>query len=172
MASLGTHSLAVLAGVAPATLAAARALADLASAHGADITITSGLRTRTHQAQLYADSLANAHAGLPFLPAALPGRSLHERGAAFDIAVLRPATGLTAEETYKLLADLAPTLGLRPGYYFRTVSDPVHFELADAAPADAPAPVTATATARNAQNERVTVMVVVAIVLVMILSTR
>ncbi len=50
--------------------------------------VTSGVRTRERQEQLYADKLAGRHAG----PVAKPGTSDHERGQAIDIAF---APGLT-----------------------------------------------------------------------------
>lgn len=50
--------------------------------------VTSGLRSRERQEQLYADKLAGRHAG----PVAKPGTSDHERGQAIDIGF---APGLT-----------------------------------------------------------------------------
>lgn len=73
--------------------------------------ITSATRTRQEQAILYERYLR----GLSSLPAAPPGRSLHERGLAFDIVTTNP--------------QLAGTLGRRFGLRWGA-SDPVHFERA------------------------------------------
>lgn len=71
--------------------------------------ITSATRTRQEQTILYERKLR----GMSVLPAAAPGRSLHERGLAFDIVTTNP----------QLAGMIAAYYGLR----WRP-SDPVHFE--------------------------------------------
>lgn len=161
MAALGAQSLANLAGVKPVTRERAIQLAAIATAHGGDIRIVSGLRDSTKQAQLFANMLANQAAGVDTLPAAPPGESFHETGDAFDIEVLTPLAGMTVEQSYKFLADEAPSIGLKPGLYFHDAQgnpnpDRVHFENADAT--------------RGGGNENLTAFVVVVIAGVVALS--
>lgn len=81
---------------------------------GVRITFTSGLRTKAEQARLYQRFIT----GKSKLPAAPPGRSLHEAGRAVDFVV----------SPVSRLADVVATaqaLGMRWG----GERDPVHFEL-------------------------------------------
>lgn len=84
-----------------------------------------GLRSTARQQALYADSLAQGGGSTLAYPVARPGYSFHEYGAAFDLHIL---DGKDTNENYQALADLARSLGLRAGYYFKN-SDPYHFEL-------------------------------------------
>lgn len=72
--------------------------------------ITSATRSRQEQAILYERYLR----GMSRLPAAPPGRSLHERGLAFDIVTTNPAVA-------------GAMWGRMGGRWF--ASDPVHFEV-------------------------------------------
>jgi len=82
----------------------------------AGVRVTSTLRSREKQAKLYREWLR----GERRLPVAPPGRSMHERGLAFDISA--------PDSTLAVAGELAPYLGLR----WLGSRDPVHFELAGA----------------------------------------
>lgn len=56
------------------------------------------------------------------------GRTFHSRGAAFDIRITTTAPGLTFAQSYKVLGDYAPQIGLRWGGNFSAPADPFHFE--------------------------------------------
>jgi hypothetical protein len=93
---------------------------------GFDIRITSGRRTYEQQAALYA---AGRGAPGPVVTFARPGTSPHERGEAFDIAVL--ADGFRSDDPDLLYAagQYAPYVGLTWGGDFGTIYDDDHFEL-------------------------------------------
>lgn len=133
MAELGATSLGRLEGVKPATLARANALARLATQHGFDIGIAEygGLRDLATQQQLLKWEQDSVAAGGKPYAVATPGKSKHETGDAFDIFIdVLPSTFPDKEAGYKFLADLAPSLGLRAGYYFSR-KDEFHFENVD-----------------------------------------
>lgn len=108
---------ATLKGVHPQVQKRYRTLRAAMAQLGYPIWLTSGRRDRARQAQLYAAWVA----GKSKLPAAPPGRSMHELGLAFDIG--------GSAEGLQIAGQLAPFLGLRWGGNF-TTPDPVHFEVA------------------------------------------
>jgi len=55
-------------------------------AYDARFVVTSGLRTRAEQQALYERMMRAKNAGEPYLTTLPPGKSLHERGLAVDIA--------------------------------------------------------------------------------------
>jgi len=65
--------------------------------------VTSGLRSRQRQAELYADAQAGRHVG----PVAKPGTSAHERGQAIDVAY---GPGISVAAIRKAFADAGVTL--------------------------------------------------------------
>jgi LAS superfamily LD-carboxypeptidase LdcB len=90
-----------------------RLLLKSAAALGATVRVTSTLRSRAAQAQLYANYLA----GKSQYPALPPGTSMHELGRAFDI-VTTP---------YSALFTLGPLWKSAGGGW--DPSDPIHFQL-------------------------------------------
>jgi hypothetical protein len=57
------------------------------------------------------------------------GTSFHEVGAGFDINITRRPVGMSWENGYKALGELAQSIGLRWGGYFSAPKDVFHFEL-------------------------------------------
>lgn len=92
-----------------------RAMANALQARGIVIRVANGLRSTAKQAALYANRASNPY------PVAKPGTSLHERGLAVDVAVVRGGT-------LAQVGAVGESLGLRWGGRF-THADPVHFEL-------------------------------------------
>lgn len=97
----------------------AQYLYDEARRAGYGPTVTSVFRTRGQQARLYRRYLQ----GVSPWPAAPPGSSLHEFGAAFDMVVA--AGGKSAQQ--RAVGELWERLGGRWGGRF---NDEVHFEVA------------------------------------------
>jgi hypothetical protein len=145
MADFGSTSLSRLEGVKLITLYRAVAMAEYVTRHGGDIGIPDygGLRTMEQQAQLLKWEQDSVARGEKPYAVHTPNRfAAHTTGDAFDVRVNVAMDGLTVEETYKAMADFAPTLGLTAGYYFKTVPpDPFHFENKDRSLYDAPADV-------------------------------
>lgn len=98
----------------PAIRPAAAYLFAVAQANGLFPRVTSTYRSYAQQARLYRRYLS----GLSPYPAAPPGRSLHERGLAFDMVVNNAAY-------YPLLGRLWEQMGGRWGGRF---NDEIHFE--------------------------------------------
>ena len=98
------------AGLAPWAIPFAQFLYEVAELNGLKPRITSVRRTSQQQAVLYQRFLR----GQSSLPAAPPGRSLHEKGLAFDMVTANPPA----------LGALWQSMG---GRWFP--SDPVHFEI-------------------------------------------
>lgn len=80
-------SVPTFAGLVPALIPYAQALFVAADRAGLRPRVTSVRRTSTQQAVLYQRFLR----GLSTLPAAPPGKSLHEKGLAFDMVTDHPA---------------------------------------------------------------------------------
>ena len=138
----GTTSMTRLSGVLPETLAAAVELERRFNAAGGDLTIPEygGFRGNGIQAQLYQWMLDSIAKGTGAYAVAPPGDSKHERGEAFDARVIRNPSGWSEGQSYKWLADQAPSIGLRAGYYFgggppSKKADIFHFELSSRPPA-------------------------------------
>lgn len=98
-----------------------------------------GLRTEAEQATLVRWRDEAVARGEPWYPVAAAGSSKHGVGAAFDVKIVRLASGRDTSRTspdkdaeldraYRALADRAKGAGLVPGYYFAR-TDPFHFEL-------------------------------------------
>lgn len=132
------------------------ALRNAAKAKGITFTIApdGGLRTAARNAQLvkYRDdevSAAKAKAKSAALQAGLSPadtaavvekagtkayyrvspNSYHMVGAAFDIAIVHRPPGMSWEDGYHTVAELAKPVGLRSGWYFPAPRDVFHFEL-------------------------------------------
>jgi hypothetical protein len=75
-----------LGGLDPRFAPVAEALVTIMRAWDARFVVTSGLRTRAEQQQLYERMLRAKAAGEPYLTTLPPGRSQHERGLAIDVA--------------------------------------------------------------------------------------
>lgn len=132
----GATSMSRLSGALPQTIQAAVALERAVNEAGGDLTVPDygGFRTFDQQAQLVRWRDEAVARGEPSYAVAPAGSSEHETGRAFDVHVVRPVTGLTADQTYRWMADQAPRFGLRAGYWFgggppSLRSDPFHFEL-------------------------------------------
>lgn len=135
MAALSSLSLSMLDGVKPITRSRAIQLAEEVTRRGGDIGIDriKQLRTPEFQAQLVKwrdDSVATGGAYYPVAPV---GSSNHETGDAFDVDWNRAPAGVSMAVFQKQIADFAPSIGLRAGYYFgggppSRKSDPFHFE--------------------------------------------
>jgi len=96
---------------------AAEWLYDVGHAYDNRLRVTSTVRSYQEQAQLYAEY----QAGRSQLPAAPPGRSMHQLGRAFDLA----RVGVPPYDD-DLLAGLG-ALWLQLGGFW-SPSDPVHFQ--------------------------------------------
>ena len=96
-------------------------LVERAAAEGIDLKVTSLVRSREEQQRLYDAWLARGKTGLPAAP---PGKSKHEQGIAFDVAI----AGGGSPEQWQRLGRLGKSMGLRWGGDFSR-SDPVHFEI-------------------------------------------
>lgn len=83
--------------------------------------VTSARRSYQEQARLFDDYIVKLRRGLPTLPAAPPGRSMHQYGRAFDLA--RPSVPAYQDQ---LLAELGAVWNEIGGTWSET--DPVHFE--------------------------------------------
>lgn len=97
-----------------------------------DVPSFGGFRSLEDQQQLEQWRADSVKTGKGDYAVARPGTSKHERGEAFDVRI----PGATGDDPrYKVLADYAPEIGLRAGYYFKTShgNDPFHFELATSA---------------------------------------
>lgn len=81
------------------------------------VPVDGGVRSHARQAKLDADSQGK-------YPVATAGSSFHEYGAAFDLNIV----GGYDAAGYRVLADIAREIGLRPGYDFAN-RDEFHFEL-------------------------------------------
>jgi len=116
-----------LQGVLPQTAAGADALDQAAQGLGYTLSVPDfgGLRTEAQQTQLQTWEQQSCATGQGCYAVAPPGSSFHECGAAFDVQIV---SGGSSDADYRALADLAPSVGLRAGYYFAQ-SDPFHFEL-------------------------------------------
>jgi hypothetical protein len=90
--------------------------------------VTSLVRSREKQQRLYDAWLARGKTGLPAAP---PGKSKHEQGLAFDVAI--PGGG--SPEEWQRLGRLGKSMGLRWGGDFSR-ADPVHFEIPTEAKAE------------------------------------
>ncbi len=141
MAPLGTTSLSRLVGVKSQTRDRAIMLAEYATQIGGDVGIAEygGFRDAATQAQLVKWRDDSVAAGGPFYAVAPPGHSAHETGDAFDLQWNDAPDGWTMAQFQKELADYAPELGLRAGYYFHggppnKGADPNHFENATIEP--------------------------------------
>lgn len=115
-----------LAGARPELVRAAAELRTNAAARGITFAITSGVRSTAKQAALYAEFQRGERPG----PVARPGSSMHEYGAAFDVAVTAHPDGWTDADALAALGEEAPRVGLRWGGTF-TTPDPAHFALAE-----------------------------------------
>jgi peptidoglycan L-alanyl-D-glutamate endopeptidase CwlK len=58
-------------------------------------------------------------------------KSAHQSGMAFDIVPVDKSGKIlwNDSETFKEIADIGVSLGLRAGYYFKTLPDSPHFEM-------------------------------------------
>ena len=92
----------------------ARILCEAVRLAGGTATVTSVLRTRKRQEQLYRRWISG---GSPY-PAAPPGTSKHERGLAFDVVITPKALQTAAGHLWE-------SWGGRWGGRFK---DPIHFE--------------------------------------------
>ncbi|MBZ6076347.1 M15 family metallopeptidase [Microvirga puerhi] len=103
--------------IAEDTLAPYLAMVEAGTAAGVEVAINSGFRSYPEQQRLYDGFIK----GVPgFNMAAKPGRSQHQNGIAFDIAV----AGGKGNPTYDWLTTNAPALG-----FIRTVNgEPWHWE--------------------------------------------
>jgi len=99
----------------------AQAWYDFLRSHDSRFVITSALRTRAQQQALYERMLKQKAAGEPYLTTLPPGRSLHERGLAVDIARF----GVPAASD-PLLRE-AGALWRQIGGTWGGEADPVHF---------------------------------------------
>jgi len=96
----------------------AELLLSVGRAYDRALRVTSARRTAAEQGRLY----ARWQAGLSTLPAAPPGRSLHEYGLAFDLA--RPSVDPRRDQLLEALGEVWNSWG---GHW--SASDPVHFEV-------------------------------------------
>ena len=120
----------------------ANKLVERAAAEGIDLKVTSLVRSREEQQRLYDAWLARGKTGLPAAP---PGKSKHEQGLAFDVAI----QGGGSPEQWQRLGQVGKSMGLRWGGDFSR-ADPVHFEI----PTEAAAGRTADAAERAYEANR------------------
>lgn len=99
----------------PALVPLARWYVDTIRGYGAQIQITSTLRSSKRQQELYDEYLAGGR-DLPVLP---PGHSLHEKGLAWDMVVDGDYWG----ENQRIVGQFWKSLGGEWG-----PQDPVHFQ--------------------------------------------
>jgi|GEM_PF-2831199 len=93
---------------------------------GYSLKITHGIRTRAEQEKLYNQGRTTPG---KIVTNAKPGKSKHEKGAAFDVAFTGKVPYPTDIKQWKAIADIGVSLGLKAGYYFRTFKDYPHFEI-------------------------------------------
>jgi hypothetical protein len=108
----------LLAGVNPELARRVQNMAASLAARGIEIKISSGKRSTTQQASLYANRASNP------LPVARPGTSKHEKGEAVDVV----PTGARTSSVWAAIGEAGEREGLRWGGRF-TKRDPPHFEL-------------------------------------------
>lgn len=132
-----------LTGTLPALQDAFSQLSDYAAGQGITIGVADfgGYRTQADTTQILQyrqdDYNAAVRAGtIPstmslgaFRPIAPFGKSFHDFGAAFDVAIVARPSSLSVAEAEALLGAYAPSIGLRWGGAFSN-PDPDHFELA------------------------------------------
>ena len=85
-----------------------------------------GVRTAAQQAQLVKWRDEAVAQGEPYYDVAPPDLTFHGVGAAFDVNLTKPSNPTDGD--YATLAEIAVSVGLRPGYFF-SKPDPYHFEL-------------------------------------------
>jgi len=96
----------------------AKYLYQLGKQYDGRLVVTSSLRSSSKQSRLYADYLS----GKSVIPAAPPGRSLHEHGLAFDMA--RLGIDPIGDPLLAWLGEVWEHWGGRHG----GIRDPVHFQ--------------------------------------------
>lgn len=90
------------------------------------VKITQGFRSMAEQAELYAQGRTKPG---NIVTNAKPGQSKHNFGKAFDIAFQGMIPYPSEDKLWKQAADIGKTLGLTPGYYFKSFKDSPHFEI-------------------------------------------
>lgn len=88
------------------------------------IKITNGLRTQAEQNDLYAQGRTK-----PGPIVTWTKNSKHIGGNAFDIAFVGKTPYPKDDKKWKAIADIAVSLGLTAGYYFKKNKDRPHFEI-------------------------------------------
>jgi D-alanyl-D-alanine carboxypeptidase-like protein len=96
----------------------------------ADTTRIIGYRQDDFNAAVRAGTIPADTALNAFRPIAPFGRSYHNYGAAFDVAILARPAGMSEFQALATLGAYAPSIGLRWGGTFPTNKDFPHFELA------------------------------------------
>jgi len=113
-------------GLLPEVQAKADLLIEMTGNVGLKIRITEGYRTPERQAELYAQGRTKPG---KIITNAKPGESSHQSRKAFDICFIGNDPYPKNDRLWKTLADLALSIGLKPGHYFTTIKDSVHFEI-------------------------------------------
>ena len=104
----------------------ARAFLTTAADKGFSLRITQGLRTMEEQAKLYAQGRTTPG---KIVTHAKPGESKHNFGKAFDVCFTGKDPYPTDDKKWKDIADIGNSLGLTPGYYFKSFQDKPHFQI-------------------------------------------
>jgi LAS superfamily LD-carboxypeptidase LdcB len=115
--------MAVLDQLDPALREAAKYLVRLCADSGLRPVVTSVVRSRKKQEQLYRNYIT----GRSRLPAAKPGTSKHERRLAFDMTIAHPA-GMTVAQLTAYMAPIGEVWEAMGGRWGGRFRDPIHFE--------------------------------------------
>lgn len=111
-------------GLLPELQAKADLLIDMCKMIGYDIRITEGYRTQERQNKLYASGRTE-----PGLILTNAKKSKHTERKAFDYCFVGKEPYPKDNGQYKKIADIAKSIGLTPGYYFKKFRDAVHMEI-------------------------------------------
>lgn len=104
-------------------------LVDLLLKHNIKVKVTCTLRDAEYQKSLYAQGRTKPGKKVTNVDG-IKSKSKHQSGMAVDFVLINSKGECDWNDikTYKLIADLAKTIGLTPGYYFKLV-DACHIEL-------------------------------------------
>jgi len=103
-------------------------IAKVNDATGLSWGISDGRRTMAQQAAIYAQGRTAPGKVVSNAP---PGSSAHNFGLAVDLWPIKNGDfdWGTADKVFKVMADIAVSLGLTAGYYFHSIHDAPHVEL-------------------------------------------
>lgn len=93
---------------------------------GYEVKITQGFRSPEYQDALYAQGRTTPG---KIVTRTTSKQSYHCKGQAFDICFVNQPIYPSDDRIWKALADIAKSVGLIPGYYFKGFQDKDHYEI-------------------------------------------